>query len=183
MIQKKCLRCGEKKPLDEFNKDSSQDDGKCTRCKTCMKYYRDKYRAENPEHFKKISRASLNRRRKEKYPLREPVDGNCSRCGEFREAAEFYRNKNSPTGRDSWCKDCRRTYHRAYTYGISEEKLKEFTDIGECQICGATERLFIDHCHNKNEVRGLLCINCNFGIGNFRDSKELLIRAAEYLSS
>jgi hypothetical protein len=38
-----------------------------------------------------------------------------------------------------------------------------------------------DHDHNTNEVRGILCSGCNTGIGQFRDSSELLESAARYL--
>jgi hypothetical protein len=60
----------------------------------------------------------------------------------------------------------------------------------KCQICGVTTglgtmsykgRLHIDHCHKTGKVRGLLCGNCNVGLGHFKDSVELLQQAAEYL--
>lgn len=54
-------------------------------------------------------------------------------------------------------------------------------DIRECVICSSTERLTIDHDHATNQIRGVLCNNCNLGIGQFRDDPELLDFAAEYL--
>jgi hypothetical protein len=32
-------------------------------------------------------------------------------------------------------------------------------------------------------VRGLLCHNCNVGIGNLRHDREIIMAAAEYLAS
>lgn len=37
------------------------------------------------------------------------------------------------------------------------------------------------HCHKTGKVRGLLCFNCNTGIGKLKDDIELLKRAVEYL--
>jgi hypothetical protein len=61
---------------------------------------------------------------------------------------------------------------------------------GGCAICGATsgigkrkERLAIDHCHEQNCIRGLLCHRCNTAIGLMRDNVDVLQRAAEYLKS
>lgn len=39
----------------------------------------------------------------------------------------------------------------------------------------------VDHCHLTNVVRGLLCSNCNIGLGKFRDSKTFLLSAVRYL--
>jgi len=64
---------------------------------------------------------------------------------------------------------------------------------GVCGICGKKEtvisnkkggvdRLRVDHCHKTGEIRGLLCSNCNFGIGHFKDDVSLLRNAILYLS-
>lgn len=52
---------------------------------------------------------------------------------------------------------------------------------GRCAICKQRKRLCIDHCHSRGHVRGLLCNNCNAGIGMFKDSKRLLRAALQYL--
>lgn len=58
-----------------------------------------------------------------------------------------------------------------------------------CAICGSisgsngrNDRLAVDHCHNTNEVRGLLCHRCNTAIGLMRDDVDLLASAIRYLS-
>jgi hypothetical protein len=56
-----------------------------------------------------------------------------------------------------------------------------------CKICGATEankkgyKLHIDHDHETGTIRGKLCNGCNSGIGYFKESPELLRKAADYL--
>lgn len=53
---------------------------------------------------------------------------------------------------------------------------------GRCAICRRDDRpLCVDHCHAKGHLRGLICRNCNAGLGFFSDSRELLLRAADYL--
>ena len=55
--------------------------------------------------------------------------------------------------------------------------------ITKCEICGQAEKqsrkLSIDHYEDK--VRGVLCIECNRGLGNFNEDIEELKRAIDYL--
>jgi DNA-directed RNA polymerase subunit RPC12/RpoP len=62
----------------------------------------------------------------------------------------------------------------------------------KCAICGkeddtvlssgAYKRLAVDHCHKTGKLRGILCENCNRGIGMFKDNQELLEQAIRYLN-
>jgi len=58
---------------------------------------------------------------------------------------------------------------------------------GGCAICGAKAEdqkhgvLYVDHNHDTDEVRGLLCNLCNVGIGNLQDSPKVLTSALQYL--
>ena len=36
---------------------------------------------------------------------------------------------------------------------------------GVCPICGREENLYVDHDHETNEVRGMLCNGCNRNLG------------------
>lgn len=64
---------------------------------------------------------------------------------------------------------------------------------GACAICAETDdgrRLSVDHDHSccpgvfscGECVRGLLCKHCNYAIGHFRNSVEIMQEAIEYLS-
>lgn len=70
-------------------------------------------------------------------------------------------------------------------YGISQKDYNELVkkQNGVCVICSteSKEKLHIDHNHNTGKVRGLLCGNCNRGIGLFHDKIYLLLNAVSYL--
>ena len=76
-------------------------------------------------------------------------------------------------------------------YGITLQDYEAMykTQNGKCAICGKEpkngrgilRKLYVDHCHQTNRVRGLLCHSCNMGIGLLDDSLELLFSAIEYL--
>lgn len=54
---------------------------------------------------------------------------------------------------------------------------------GKCAICDAEQsfQLAVDHDHQTGLTRGLLCRNCNQGLGYFGDDPERLLRAINYL--
>ena len=58
---------------------------------------------------------------------------------------------------------------------------------GRCGICGrlpheaGARRLAVDHSHETDAVRGLLCFSCNTGLGNFKDDPLLTNAATCYL--
>ena len=70
-------------------------------------------------------------------------------------------------------------YYMEYRYGITLEQydLMLAAQAGVCSICGnppKDKRLDIDHCHDTNIIRGLLCNNCNRGLGHFKNNITFL---------
>lgn len=76
-------------------------------------------------------------------------------------------------------------YSREHLYGLSETAFKELVTKQRnlCKICECEMGCpHVDHCHQTGAVRGLLCQNCNTGIGMLKDSPERLRKALDYLS-
>jgi hypothetical protein len=80
-------------------------------------------------------------------------------------------------------------YFLQYRYDLS---LAQYNALllaqgGGCAICqtdapgGNYTKWAVDHCHDTNRVRGLLCGACNMGLGKFKDDPARLRAAAEYL--
>jgi len=133
----------------------------------------------------------------------EPItEKTCPHCGETKPVAEFNINRKHKDGLAGWCKSCKaenlKTWaeknkehkrrltlasHLRRKYGIDIADYERMMDEqgGVCAICGepcrVKPRLSVDHCHDTNKVRGLLCDDCNNGIGRLRHDPKLLALA------
>jgi len=109
-------------------------------------------------------------------------------------------DRDTPEGRRAY-----RTHHRKSrpellrgyelkrAYGMTVEDYAKMLEKqnGVCAICGKPEThvkngkiamLAVDHCHSGGHVRGLLCVNCNLGLGYFKDDAGRLESAIRYLN-
>lgn len=71
-------------------------------------------------------------------------------------------------------------------YGLTEEQFEALLMEQQyrCQVCRVKltkDITNVDHDHATNQVRGLLCFNCNVAIGHFRDDPNLMEAAASYV--
>jgi hypothetical protein len=75
--------------------------------------------------------------------------------------------------------------HLERRYGISRADYAALLarQGGVCAICGKPpeKTLCVDHCHATGKVRGLLCRQCNFGLGCYAEDQTALIAALAYL--
>lgn len=128
----------------------------------------------------------------------------CSTEQLFKKLEEFSCNAGSSSGYDYDCKSCTKKQHalpvyrtkaretimiRKYNVTLSEYEAMLAQQDGGCAICNTkeskcygSEHFAVDHDHNTGKVRGLLCSNCNVALGLFKDSKELLVQATDYLT-
>jgi hypothetical protein len=135
----------------------------------------------------------------------------CSLCGEYKELDQYLKSVCSSTGAQGACIPCDNKRNKIKYNTDPAVKLKQDTANKKsrlkkygltlddfdtmmldqnygCKICGREfnqRNVFksarVDHCHSTGKVRGLLCVNCNLGLGNFYDNTELLMNAIDYL--
>ena len=77
-------------------------------------------------------------------------------------------------------------------YKITLEQYRDLLESqkGGCAICGSSDpkrknalRLFVDHNHKTNKIRGLLCHPCNLLMGQAEDNINILEKAISYIKS
>jgi len=173
MVQetKTCCHCKEDKVFSEFWKDSSRKDGLHHNCKKCgnemskLSYKKNQElhgssyipRANRtPEEQQALQRQRANDRRKRKMS----EDPNWKKLTEM-----AYKTRKTFKEVESW---------------FNKQWMRQ---QAQCAICGKVfcDDDCIDHNHDTNELRGLLCKLCNAGIGMLQDSPEVCLKANEYL--
>lgn len=116
-------------------------------------------------------------------PTAEAEGRRCRDCGELKPFRAFKIHSQSPNFPYPSCKQCDRRHDeivaRADYWQVAESQGGVF-----CGICGNPQgrrRLQIDVDRSTWTVRGLLCFNCNSGLGKFHHDVALLNRARNYL--
>jgi hypothetical protein len=124
----------------------------------------------------------------------------CKDCGLEKPLEDFPRHRNYPDGRFTYCKPCHnargkeskerlhggsRHYHLKRRYGVGDADVAAMVRAqgGRCAICRREAAVHVDHDHVTGLVRGVLCFNCNGGLGQFKDDINKLRRAIAYLES
>ncbi|BCJ30236.1 recombination endonuclease VII [Actinocatenispora sera] len=181
-----CKDCKRTHPISEFHRNSRSRDGYAFYCKSCANL-----------------RQEASRRRRGTNPRKRPSQAIpagmkwCPDCAEIKQVTEF------PTaGRrrkvHTYCRTCHnkrgreskqrlyggsREYHlrRRYGIGVADFERMLAEQGGVCAICGRAAPEHVDHDHVSGGVRGILCFNCNGGLGHFRDDVEHLAKAISYL--
>lgn len=124
----------------------------------------------------------------------------CRGCNKEKNLGLFYEKKGGRLGVTGRCRECYKRYREANSHMVARSKTLSLYKItkeqydrlheesnGLCAICnqpqppGRFKRLCVDHDHETMKIRGLLCTNCNTGLGKFKDSFVLLESAADYV--
>jgi hypothetical protein len=94
---------------------------------------------------------------------------------------------------DEWRKAIGQKFHLRTRYNITPKQYetKLISQNYCCALCGKDVAdnirngipvaLSVDHCHKSNNIRDLLCHQCNSGLGHFKDNIEILQKAIDYL--
>lgn len=133
------------------------------------------------------------------------ADKKCPKCNEVKDHHLFYKSKTSKDGCSSYCKKCQNLRTTSYArenkqkiptagyalkrrYGISSKEYENLLTqqnykciICDIDKCKSGRNFAVDHDHVTGKIRGLLCSACNTGLGQFKDSPELLQKAIKYL--
>jgi hypothetical protein len=151
-MEKECQACHVPKPLEEFRKHRSTPDGYTHICLECLRAQRGPVLDLTPDEKRERQLAKLRQRHADDPAYRERHRG-----------------------------------HQIKTaYGLLPEQYEALVDRqdGLCAICRkppGKRALHIDHNHETGAIRGLLCFECNSGLGKFGDDPELLRVALRYL--
>jgi len=112
---------------------------------------------------------------------RKPTD--CLECHRLREQERYWRDPDEARALRRRKAQLRPDYMYRWHYGIGLEEVQRMIAAqgGRCAICLRSVKLQLDHDHETGLVRGMLCSDCNNGLGRFRDVPTYLRRAAAYL--
>ena len=167
-MEKECWRCKRTLPEEAFGFRADASKGRRAACLEC----------EDPDGVKR-----------------------CRMCHEVKPKADFHRQTKGDNGTQYYqadCKSCQRGTTRKYRlrlYNLTDADYVTMLEAqnGGCAICGGpplyNRHFHIDHDHSCCDyegscgkcVRGILCDDCNRGLGMFRDRKEVLRNAASYV--
>ena len=171
----------------------------------CRPHYSRTLRGVSPENFKPVRPNTVRRKiPSDQIPRNAQGQKLCLACGEYKDEGEYTYDSRRADLKCLYCKPCKRskTADQRYTmYGITKEKFDALMteQQGLCPIClrditGRTahdkDMANVDHDHNCCSgatacgecVRGLLCLACNMGLGNLKDSAANIQRALSYIS-
>lgn len=157
---KACSRCQVEKPLEEFHKNGAAKDGKHAHCKTCSKESYMQWHNKNRNRRRELNRQWYYRHEKELAQRRQVLLDS----PEYRKKKEIYMRK--------------------FRYGITEDQYQELLNSqkGRCAICKEIMTSpWVDHDHQTNEIRGLLCRLCNTAVGMIGENVETLKSMIKYL--
>lgn len=200
-MEKTCKACSLTKPFEHFHKDRSKNDGLNSYCKPCTiakqaEYQSHPPRRAAPEGMKYCGRCKETKPVVEFHNSTKTHDGfnkRCKRCSYLDHKSWTENNRGKAADLQKKWRDAnpRRSKDHAIKsrYGLPLGSYENMliNQNGLCAICGTSEPggrgdFHVDHCHNTNVVRGLLCTRCNVGIGQFLHDENLLAAAINYLS-
>ncbi|WP_212989531.1 endonuclease VII domain-containing protein [Actinoplanes auranticolor] len=149
-----CPQCGRDLPRSEFHSNRRRPNGLAYYCKRCA--------AERSEASRR--RRGISARRQAPVPV---PDGSkwCPDCETAKPLTAFARTRANASGYHSYCLLC----HNARGNETRQ------------RLYGAPDPQHVDHDHRTGWVRGILCFNCNGGLGRFRDNPVFLAEAITYL--
>lgn len=195
-MQKLCRECGVRKPHEFFGNKGYTTTGNIKRdsvCKDCRsivnRRFKTLYGAEGQKQCSKCKQYlewDCFRRRKQDGKLY--LHSSCKKCNKISWDKWVENNKEHYQKIKKQGQNLLHHEHKKYERrGITKEQYETIFEIqeGKCAICGNPSKdnqaLAMDHNHETNEFRGLLCKECNRALGLFGDNIKVLQNAVTYL--
>lgn len=208
-IKKRCLQCEELRTRDQYWPEKRHKDGLASTCKICTNKRRnelfaashekrkEKYirqvRNKNPElenlSHHTCTKCKIDKPRSEFFKdkvTNSGVNRRCKVCMKKYWCDRYYNNEENRRRIIKGVTDS----NRRRKYGITPEEFIQrlHSQNNGCAICSKildeSKRSLVghvDHCHATGKIRGILCSNCNTGLGVFQDNEEFLKNAINYL--
>jgi hypothetical protein len=134
-------------------------------CRSCyMLEYNQEYYEKNKER-----RAAYAREYRRVHPEKGPAASRKYRASRLNISEDYKR----------W------SLKTLYGLGLADYRAMLAAQENKCAICGtlfdSSNPACVDHCHEANKNRSLLCKGCNVGIGHFKENINLLEAAIAYL--
>lgn len=140
-----------------------------------------RWREKNPSKYRE-SYTDQNAKRKEarkKYMSRPEV----------RERRRELQRQKRAKNPEAYKRETRNT-HLKKKFGMTIEEVDHMflAQGSKCAACGESDlriaaKFCVDHCHERQKVRGILCYRCNVALGLVKDSKQTLLGLVAYLSN
>lgn len=205
-MNKECRRCKLTKDIEGFSIDTRMSDGRLNTCRVC----RTQEIKDKKENLK-ITGATkvITEKRCKKCTRIKPIEefyksigcldghkGKCKVCCD-KEVSE-HRKANRPEY-NAYMRGfnaLKTPYERYLTeilrrYGCTKEMYERMLidQDYKCALCQTPHndkkhkgRLFVDHCHDSKQIRGLLCHSCNCMLGYSKDNVRVLLASVPYIN-
>jgi uncharacterized CHY-type Zn-finger protein len=188
---KVCSKCRVEQPIANFHRHARSADGLYPQCKECNITTAAAWYAKNSEAARQRSREWQAKNPDKVRAIKRRWEA--KNLEAVRQKSREWYAKNPEAARQS-----RREWRaknpgkvlanaRRRTYGISPEDVIALRKAqgGKCPGClrefSSLFRDHVDHDHATGRIRGILCSNCNSGMGLLKDDPEILLRLAAYL--
>ena len=116
----------------------------------------------------------------------------CHRLLSVDSFAKNQSNKSTKILRRPSCLDCRtdidKRAPKTKQARDAEKQRPKYGTAFRCPICdkrsivGVTAKIVADHNHHTGNIRGFICDSCNTGLGRFKNGRDCLKNAMEYLA-
>jgi hypothetical protein len=195
-MQKLCRECGTRKPHVNFHNKGVTSTGNIKRdsvCKDCSsilnRRFKLLYGADGQKLCSKCAHyLSWDSFRRRKQDGKLYLHSSCKECNKITWNKWVDNNKEHYKKIKKQGQDLLHQEHKKYERrGITKEQYNAVLECqqGLCAICQGPPKegqsLAMDHNHQTNEFRGLLCKECNRALGLFGDNIDTLTNAVIYL--